>query len=98
MQLESEVRKAYLDMQAAANQVAVAEKNLEVAKETLDLTRQKVEAGVSESVELVQSQEALATAELDYINSVSAHNLAKLTLARSTGRALEVLPKFLNLK
>jgi len=98
MQLESEVRKAYLDMQAAANQVAVAGKNVEVAKETLDLTRQKVEAGVSESVELVQSQEALATAELDYINSVFAHNLAKLTLARSTGRAVEVLPRFLNLK
>jgi outer membrane protein TolC len=97
LQVESEIRKAFLDMQAATNQVAVAEKNLEVAKETLDLTRQKVEAGVAESVELVQSQEALATAELDYINSVFAHNLAKLTLARSTGRAVEVLPKFLNL-
>jgi outer membrane protein TolC len=56
-----------------------------------------VEAGVAESVELVKSQEALATAELDYINSLFAHNLAKLTLARSTGRAVEVLPKFLNL-
>jgi hypothetical protein len=56
-----------------------------------------VEAGVAESVELVQSQEALATAELDYVNSLFAHNLAKLTLARSTGRAVEVLPKFLNL-
>jgi outer membrane protein TolC len=84
-------------MQAAMNQVAVAEKNLEVAKETLDLTRQKVEAGVAESVEHVQSQEGLATAELDYINSVFAHHLAKLALARSTGHAVEVLPKFLNL-
>jgi outer membrane protein TolC len=98
LQVESEVRKAFLDMHAAMNQVAVADKNLTVAKETLDLSRQKVEAGVAESVELVQSQEALATAELDYINSVFAHNLAKLALARSTGRTIEVLPKFLNLK
>ncbi len=98
LQVESEVRKAYLDMQAAANQVSVAQKNREVAKETLDLTRQKVEAGVAESVELVQSQESLASADLDYINSVFAHNLAKLSLARALGRTADVLPRFLNLK
>jgi outer membrane protein TolC len=68
-----------------------------VAKETLDLTRQKVEAGVAESVELVQSQESLATADLDHINSVFAHNLAKLSLARARGRTAAVLPRFLNL-
>ncbi len=98
LQVESEVRKAYLDMQAAANQVGVAQKNREVAKETLDLTRQKVEAGVAESVELVQTQESLASADLDYINSVFAHNLAKLSLARALGRTADVLPRFLNLK
>jgi outer membrane protein TolC len=98
LQVESEVRKAYLDMQAAANQVALAEKNLEVAKETLDLTGQRVEAGVAESVELVQSQESVASADLDYINSVFAHNLAKLNLARATGHTVEALPRFLTLK
>ena len=98
LQVESEVRKAFLDMQAAANQVTLAQKNLEVANETLDLTRQRVEAGVAESVELVQSQESLASANLDYINSVFAHNLAKLTLARALGRTADALPKFLNLK
>jgi outer membrane protein TolC len=98
LQVESEVRKAFLDMQAAANQVSVAQKNREVAKETLDLTRQKVEAGVAESVELVQSQESLASADLDYINSVFAHNLAKLSLARALGRTADVVPRFLNLQ
>jgi len=53
-------------------------------------------AGVADSVELVQSQEALAGAELDYINSVFAHNVAKLSLARSMGGAAENLPKFLS--
>lgn len=69
-----------------------------IAKETLDLTRQRVEAGVAETVELVQSQESLASADLEYINSVFAHNLAKLTLARAIGRTADVLPKFLSLK
>jgi outer membrane protein TolC len=95
LQVESDVRKAYLDLQAAASQVEVAQKNQQVTKETLDLTRQRVEAGVADRVELVQSQESVATAELDYINSVFAHNLAKLSLARAMGRTAEDLTKFL---
>src|SRR6266566_3125049 len=72
--------------------------DIEVAKETVDLTRQNVEARVAESVELVQSQEPLATVDLDYISSAFAHNLAKLTLARAMGCTEEDVPKFLNLR
>ena len=36
--IESDVRSAYLDMQAAANQVAVAQDNLKVSKENLELS------------------------------------------------------------
>jgi outer membrane protein TolC len=96
LQVEGEIRKVYLDLEAATSEVEVARLNARVAKETLDLTRQRVEAGVADSVELVQSQEALAGAELDYINSVFAHNVAKLSLARAMGRAAENLPKFLS--
>ncbi len=96
LQVEGEVRKGYLDLEAATNQVSVAQKNIEVAKETLDLTRQRVDAGVAESVELVQSQESLASAELDYINSVFVQKLARLVLARTVGRAAEDLARFLN--
>jgi outer membrane protein TolC len=96
LEIESEIRKVYLDLQAATNQVEVAHENVQLAKETLDLTRQRVEAGVANSVELVQSQESLAGAELDHINSVFAHNVAKLSLARAMGRTAENLPKFLN--
>jgi outer membrane protein TolC len=96
LEVESEIRKVYLDLQSATSQVEVAQKNVQVAKETLDLTRQRVEAGVANSVELVQSQESLASAELDYINSVFAHNVAKLSLARAMGRTAENLPKFLD--
>jgi outer membrane protein TolC len=96
LQVEGEIRKVYLDLEAATSETEVAQRNARVAKETLDLTRQRVEAGVADSVELVQSQEALAGAELDYINSVFSHNVAKLSLARSLGRAAENLPKFLS--
>ena len=96
--IESEVRNAYLDLQASASQVDVARKNIDVATQNLSLTRQRFDAGVSDNVEVVQSQEALATAHLDYINSVFAHNLAKLSLARAIGRAAEALPQFLSVK
>ena len=96
--IESEVRNAYFDLQAAASQVEVARKNIQVATQNLDLTRQRFDAGVSDNVEVVQSQEALSTANTDYINSVFAHNLAKLSLARAIGRAAEALPRFLQLQ
>jgi outer membrane protein TolC len=68
-----------------------------VTQETLDLTRQKFQAGVSDNVEVVQAQESVASAELDYINSVFAHNVAKLSLARAIGGATDNLSRFLKL-
>ena len=97
-QIEADVRKAYLDLQAATTQVDLANKSRQVAKETLDLTRQRFDAGVSDSVEVIQAQEALANAELDYINSVFAHNVAKLSLARAIGQTAERLPDLLNVR
>jgi outer membrane protein TolC len=94
-QIESDVRSAYLDLQAAASQVEVAQKNVEVTKEALELTRQKVEAGVIDNVQYVQSQETVTNAEFDYINSIFAHNIAKLSLARAMGRAASTLPEVL---
>jgi outer membrane protein TolC len=96
--IESDVRNAFLDLQAATSQVDVAQKNLQVSQETLDLTRQKFDAGVSDNVAVVQSQDSVASAQLDYINSIFAHNVAKLSLARAVGRATESWPRFLIVK
>lgn len=97
-EIESEVRNAYLDLQAAASQVDLAQKNIQLTKETLEQTRIKYEAGATNSVEIVQSQETVAGAELDYVNSVFAHNLAKLNLARAIGHASDSLPMFLKMQ
>jgi len=94
-QVEADVRKVYLDLEAARSQVEVATENLQVTKENLSLTRQRYEAGVTDNVEVVQSQELVAGADLDYINSVFAHNVAKLSLARAVGQAADNLAQFL---
>lgn len=95
-QVEADVRKAYFDLEASLNQVDVARKNLDTSKQTLELTLQRFDAGVADSVEVVQSQESVAAAELDYINSVFAHNLAKLSIARLVGSAADNLERFLS--
>jgi len=92
-QIESDVRSAYLDLQAAASQVEVAQRNAQVTKEALELTRQKVEVGVIDNVQYVQAQEEVTNAEFDFINGVFAFNVAKLSLARAMGRAADALPE-----
>ena len=96
-QIESEVRNAYLDLQAAASQVQVAQQNLDVTRQTLAQERQRFEAGVSNDVVVTQAEESVASAELDYINSVFAHNVAKLSLARAIGNAPQSFRQFLKL-
>jgi outer membrane protein TolC len=97
-QIESEVRNAYLDLQAAASQVQVAQENIDLMAATLTQTRERFETGVSENVDVVQSQESVSGANLDYINSVFAHNLAKLSLARALGDPLDKLAQFLSVQ
>ena len=80
--IESQIREAYLDLQAATNQVDLAQKNIQLTQQTLDETKLKLQYGVVINVELVQSEESVSSAQLDYINSVFAHNVAKLSLAR----------------
>src|ERR1035441_3182234 len=46
--------------------------------------------------EVVQAQESLTAAELDVINSVFAHNVAKLSLARAVANGTGNLQQFLN--
>ncbi len=93
--IEADVRDAFLDIQTAANQMDVSRNNQTVARETLTLTRQRFEAGITDALEVTQAQESVAAADLDYITSLFAHNLAKVSLARALGHAEERLGQFL---
>jgi len=95
--IEADVRDAFLDLKTAANQLDVARNNQKVARETLTLTRQRFEAGIADAVEVTQAQESVASADLDYITGVFAHNLSKVALARAIGKAEERLGQFLQL-
>lgn len=86
-QIDYDVRTAFLNLQAAQEQVAVASQNVDLANENLSRSQERFAAGVTDSVEVVQAQQSLASANDQYISSLYSHNLAKLELARALGVA-----------
>jgi outer membrane protein TolC len=86
--VEYEVRAAYLDLRAADQQLQAAQDAMNLANQELDQTRDRFAAGVTGNIEVVQAQEAVATATENYISSLYAHNLAKASLAHAIGGGL----------
>lgn len=93
-QIDSDVRTALLNLQSAADLVKVARSNIDLAEETLRQSRDRFTAGVTDTVEVVQSQEAVASAHEQYISSLYSFNFAKISLARALGVAEEGVKEF----
>lgn len=85
--IDQEVRDAFLDLEASAQEVAVEKSAVALATQNLAQSRDRFASGVTDNIEVVQAQDALATANDAYIASIYSHNLAKITLARATGVA-----------
>jgi outer membrane protein TolC len=86
-QIDADVRTALLNLQSSADQVNVARSNIDLAEETLVQSRDRFSAGVTDTVEVVQSQEAVASAHERYITSLYNYNDAKISLVRALGIA-----------
>jgi outer membrane protein TolC len=97
-QIDFDVRAAYLALRAATEQVTVAKQSVDLANEDLGRSKERFSAGVADSVELVQAQQALAIANDQYIVGLYAHNLAKLQLARAMGVARSSYSRYLSTK
>jgi outer membrane protein TolC len=93
-QIDSEVRAAMLNLQSSAEQVNVARSNIDLAEETLTQSRDRFRAGVTDTVEVVQSQEAVASAHEQYISSLYNYNYAKISLVRALGIAEQGVKEF----
>ena len=86
-QIDYDVRTAFLNLNAAKEQVEVTKQNVSLANESLARSKDRFTSGVTDSVEVVQAEQALASANNQYITSLYSHNLAKLSLARALGIA-----------
>jgi outer membrane protein TolC len=94
-QIDYEVRAALLDLNAAAQQVEVARRNLDLANQTLVQARDRFTAGVADNLEVVEAQDTVASANESYITGLYAHNLAKVSLARAIGSGEEGVKQYL---
>jgi outer membrane protein TolC len=86
-QIDADVRTALLNVESGEEQVAVARSNIDLADQTLAQSRDRFSAGVTDTVEVVQAQEAVASAHENYISSLYSDNYAKISLARALGLA-----------
>ena len=93
-QIDSDVRSALLNLQSSAEQVEVARSNIQLAEATLAQSRDRFSAGVTDTVEVVQSEQTVASAHDQYISSLYTYNYAKITLARALGMAEEGVKQF----
>ena len=93
--IDYEVRASLLDLNAAAEQVEVARSSVELAEEALAQSQDRFTAGVADNLEVVQAQESVAAAHESYIQSLYAHNLAKVELARAIGDAEQGVKRYL---
>ena len=94
-QVDYDVRTAFLNLDAAKEQVAVAKQNVDLANENLTRSKDRFISGVTDSVEVVQAEQSLASANDQYITSLYNHNFAKLSLARALGVARTNLDQYL---
>ncbi len=97
-QIDYQVRAALLDMRSAADQVAVAKSNLDLANQTLAQARDRFAAGVADTIEVVQAQGSVAVANDNLIAALYAHNLSKVELARALGSTEQRIQKFMEVK
>ncbi len=94
-QVEQEVRTSLIELETALGQIQLAQSNRAYAAETLREARDRFNLGVATTVEVVQAQEQVASAESDSVSSTFALDLARLTLSRAMGEAESALPGLL---
>src|SRR5450755_151225 len=94
-QIDQDVRNALLDLKSSSDQGEVAQSSVNLAEQALTQSRDRFSAGVTDNLEVIQAQEALASAHESLISSLYFHNLAKVSFARALGRAEEGVLEYL---
>jgi len=85
--IDYDVRTATLELKAAADRHAVAVTARELATEQLRQAQDRFAAGVANNLDVVQAQQAVASAQEDLIATIYDVNLARASLGRAVGMA-----------
>ena len=94
-QIEVDVQAALLDLGAAERQVQVATHTVQLAADQQEQAADRFKAGVTNNVEVVQAQAAVAAANDALVAGHSAYQLARAALARALGIPETAFRRFL---
>ena len=83
--VEQDLRKAVLDINSTEQQVGVTQAALGLAQRELTLAEDRFRNGVTDNIEVVTAQDALARAQDDRIAAVAQNADARAALARALG-------------
>jgi outer membrane protein TolC len=83
--IEQEIRKAVLDLESTEQQVAVTQAGLDLAQQELRLAEDRFRNGVTDNIEVVTAQDAVAAAQDDRITALARHADARAALTRALG-------------
>jgi outer membrane protein len=83
--VQMEVRKAYLDLNAAAQRTAAARDTSDQAKESLRIVQNRYEGGLTTVTELLRAQTAELEAATQYLSALQDWQVARAQLARAAG-------------
>jgi outer membrane protein TolC len=90
-----EVRTAFLDLDATATQLELSGRTRDLANQQLTQARDRFAAGVTNNIEIVQAQDAVAAATEQFITAQYGYDLAKGALVRGTGTSEDLLRQLL---
>ncbi len=93
--IDAEVRGAFVDLRSAARQVEVAVRSIALAKEQLSEAQDRFAAGVTNSLEVVQAQQAAAAANENYIAALYMVNVSRAAFLLARGDAEQTVLEFL---
>jgi outer membrane protein TolC len=83
--ITSQVVDAFVAADSTSAQIQLAGRNLDLASETLQLTKQRKQFGVGIVLEDIQAQQALTQARSDYVAAIAEFNKAQYALSRAIG-------------
>ena len=84
-QVNLEVRNALLTLESSQQQVAVAQKGIDLAAKELTFARDRFEAGLTTNIEVTNAQTSMARARDNLIEALFRFNASRINLARAKG-------------
>lgn len=89
-QIQLDVQTAYLNLMAAAKNIATTSVAVEQAREDYKIAQVRYTAGVGTNVDVMDAEQALISAQTTYVSALYKHNVSKASLDWAMGIKVEL--------